>query len=538
MSAEECSRRLPQKSGKRRSTIVCTVWMFVLLALISIDKVHCRPNQVGNGDQNLNDDEGYLADSDNTTNDEDEDGTIGGGGNQQPSVPPTILTTGLNIEATEGTTVKLPCKLNYDSDTVATLWVNNNKTLCTEQHCFMFNNNRIKAFKPPNEYGYTLVIESVTPDDAGEYSCQLSVPEKTNITHTLRVTQPARITEIDPKVTSKLERMKGDPLYLQCMATGKPDPTIIWTKSNKKTLVATNENDNTTIIISNGPEVRIESLMPSDAGFYECKTENSHSADRKGFPLEVNYKPEIEVPKTIVNTGETYTATLACIVHSFPKPRVSWLKNDQPIEVIGTRVNSKYEDSRESGTNTYKLIIKHINSAEDFAIYRCRAENKHGFVVGDPILVTGSPAKPVMAETKAVDTNEVTSIAGRSTQVIWVVDSWSPVLEYQVEYKRQQDDKWKAFEHQPQVHDPENPSTDELKYRINYTFTMADSATYVARARARNEKGWSEWSNDAIFSEASTSDTASSTSYSAVNVCLTMAFALYVARHLGTNNAC
>lgn len=57
----------------------------------------------------------YQNDGANTGVDDDEDAESDTGGVNNSSAPPRILTTGLIVEAAEGTTVNLPCKVSERS---------------------------------------------------------------------------------------------------------------------------------------------------------------------------------------------------------------------------------------------------------------------------------------------------------------------------------------------------------------------------------------------------------------------------------------
>lgn len=63
---------------------------------------------------------------------------------------------------------------------------------------------------------------------------------------------------------------------------------------------------------------------------------------------------------------------------------------------------------------------------------------------------------------------------------------------------------------EPPVSEPSSNADDEHKYTISYLFggdgqqtspiTLQPGITYVARLRASNVHGWSEWSEDVVFS--------------------------------------
>lgn len=124
--------------------------------------------------------------------------------------------------------------------------------------------------------------------------------------------------------------------------------------------------------------------------------------------------PDIVVPRLIVNTGETYTAQMACSVQAYPKVKVTWEKevlnpNGPPssIPVVAEGPNGRYDIPNKplppsnvlqgSGNATatpagptYVLIVKQVQGPQDFGRYRCRAENRVGVSYSDYITLTGT----------------------------------------------------------------------------------------------------------------------------------------------------
>lgn len=125
-------------------------------------------------------------------------------------------------------------------------------------------------------------------------------------------------------------------------------------------------------------------------------------------------KPEVTVLQNVVNTGETYTADIWCYVHSHPKPKVTWEK--EQLSMVGPAtwqpINTNEKDSRHeipkpsaaakslqrNGGNSstgsvgqgFGLKVKKIQSLQDFGNYRCKAENKMGTSYSNNILLTGT----------------------------------------------------------------------------------------------------------------------------------------------------
>lgn len=125
-------------------------------------------------------------------------------------------------------------------------------------------------------------------------------------------------------------------------------------------------------------------------------------------------QPEITVPRTVVNTGETSTAQMSCAVNSYPKPKVTWEKEQKSdgssswLPLVADGLNSRFEAvkltiaaamANTAALNgsvavpagpTYVLKVKQVQGPQDFGKYRCKAENKLGVTYSENITLTGT----------------------------------------------------------------------------------------------------------------------------------------------------
>lgn len=131
-------------------------------------------------------------------------------------------------------------------------------------------------------------------------------------------------------------------------------------------------------------------------------------------------QPEITVPRTVVNTGETSTAQMSCIVNSYPKPKVTWEKEQNSdgssswLPLVADGLNTRFEavkltvaaaaaaaaamaNTAAGNVNvtvpagpSYALKVKQVQGPQDFGNYRCKAENKLGVTYSENITLTGT----------------------------------------------------------------------------------------------------------------------------------------------------
>ncbi|XP_022177691.1 neural cell adhesion molecule 1-like isoform X2 [Myzus persicae] len=576
--ATAATPRRRRASGFARMAAFLLVVSFVLADVIRV--CECRTLREDNYQlQRIRRDDKSPDSSKVAVSDEDEDSegqeADGGGANTMPS----LLTSGLVVETIEGTTVNLPCRVANGSDDYAVIWINGTKSIMTDYYP-MTTDPRVKpGTQLETAVGiqeYTLIIEQVTRQDSGSYTCRITTTPPIEITHTLRVTHPAKVLTVQamgpsglmPNVGSKKMTVKqGELVQLVCSVAGYPEPTVQWTRRTKyhqqplQSTTSSPDHDQkvpdsasptpSTVVVSNTNEVRIESVVAyRDAGYYECSAHNSITTGSSGGPnaanahlgidLEVEFLPEIVVPRLVVNTGETYDAQMTCIVQAFPKVKVTWEKeiltpNGPPSStpVAADSPHSRYETTRLPASHntisgnattipagpTFLLKVKKVDGPQDFGRYRCRAENRVGISYSDYITLTGSPAQP---QPSYVHVN------GKAPELAWTVDSLSPLMGYQLQYRRQQDSpaSWTDVKPQPQVVESSTGGNagDERRYSVSYVFgdngqaqqpagepatvpiTLQHGTTYVARLKAHNVHGWSDWSTEVVFSEASVGD--------------------------------
>lgn len=580
---------------RRRASSLARMTAFLLVAAVVLADVirvcECRNlreddyrlqrvrRQNGGGDEDAGE---FLSDGPGSDEDEDsesQDASPDGAGNTLP----VIQTSGLVVETIEGTTVNLPCKvLNGSVDDYAVLWINGTKSIMTDSYT-MTTDPRVKP-GPQSETSagfqeHTLIIEQVTRMDSGSYTCRIASTPPVEITHTLRVTHPAKVLSVQAVgspagflnngAAKKLTVKQGEPVQLVCSVAGYPEPTVQWTKKAKyhqqlqQSTMPSMDHDQkipdsapstpSTTVVSKTNEVRIEAVVAyRDAGYYECSAHNSittgssvasvsggpnAAAAHMGIEVEVEFSPEIVVPRLVVNTGEGDAAQMACSVQAYPKVKVTWEKEilnangpQSSAPVVAEGPNSRYDISRQSISSslfqgsvntsaipagpTFVLKIKQVQGLQDFGRYRCRAENRVGVAYSDYITLTGSPAKPQSSYVHVKD---------KAPELAWTVDSSSPLLKYQLQYRRQQDsaDSWVDVKPQPQVQIASSTggnSGDERRYTMSYLFggdnqpqqqpagessitpiILRRGTTYVARLRAENVNGWSDWSSDVVF---------------------------------------
>ncbi|XP_078349358.1 contactin-3-like [Oculina patagonica] len=171
-----------------------------------------------------------------------------------------------------------------------------------------------------------LVINNTNFADSGNYTCYVTIDNLgTAKSENLEIWVGDK-PQIKVHPPDRLQAVKGQTVYMDCLATGIPPPQIywyyigpVWSQHVKHSI----RNDSKHVIHSNGTLV-IRSLETKDMGVYECATSNVMGSTSKQFkiytPINFRTKPK----NTTVVVGKI--TVLRCNASGIPEPDISWRK--------------------------------------------------------------------------------------------------------------------------------------------------------------------------------------------------------------------
>ncbi|XP_059508282.1 neuronal cell adhesion molecule a isoform X6 [Stegostoma tigrinum] len=174
---------------------------------------------------------------------------------------------------------------------------------------------------------------------------------------------------ISPKEASSSKTvLRGEVLYLECIADGLPTPIIHWTKEGGEL------PSHRALEINFKKTLKIIDVSESDAGKYRCMAKNYLGSSTHVISVTVKAAPYwISEPKNLILApGED--GTLICRANGNPKPTVQWLVNGFPIE------NAPSDISREPMDDTIHFTKVQVSSS---AVYQCNASNEHGYLLAN-----------------------------------------------------------------------------------------------------------------------------------------------------------
>ncbi|XP_059508283.1 neuronal cell adhesion molecule a isoform X9 [Stegostoma tigrinum] len=271
------------------------------------------------------------------------------------------------IEVREGASLVLPCNPPSGLPPPIIFWMDNLMQRFAQ-------NERVSQGLNGDLY-----FSNVQPEDTrGDYICYA----RFNHTQTIQQKQPISVKVlthspvgerrpiiISPKEASSSKTvLRGEVLYLECIADGLPTPIIHWTKEGGEL------PSHRALEINFKKTLKIIDVSESDAGKYRCMAKNYLGSSTHVISVTVKAAPYwISEPKNLILApGED--GTLICRANGNPKPTVQWLVNGFPIE------NAPSDISREPMDDTIHFTKVQVSSS---AVYQCNASNEHGYLLAN-----------------------------------------------------------------------------------------------------------------------------------------------------------
>ncbi|MGH0131433.1 UNVERIFIED_CONTAM: hypothetical protein FKN15_007170, partial [Acipenser sinensis] len=173
---------------------------------------------------------------------------------------------------------------------------------------------------------YTCVASNIAGEDEKDFDVNIQVPpsfqKPTGIKDTASVDS---ISGIDIK-----DVVINNPISLYCETNAVPPPTLTWYKDGKPVT-----SSDKVLILPGGRVLQIPRAQAEDAGRYTCVATNEAGEDSIQYDIRVLFPPSIrgadgDLPDE-VTVLVNKTAMLECLVNGNPTPKISWLKDGQPL---------------------------------------------------------------------------------------------------------------------------------------------------------------------------------------------------------------
>jgi len=390
---------------------------------------------------------------------------------------PKFVTEEQNVLVNEGDNIRLPCIVDRLEGFVM-LW-KRGKDIITVASQIIDQRVRLDMVKNGNY----LIIGQSTPEDAGEYSCQISAFNPTELTHTVRIRTSPVITTTPEKA---LVAVAGSSVTLSCrVESGSPQPTLEWRREGEEKTLE-----------SHGGVLTINKVTRHMGGVYTCFADNGFGPQpvTKAVKLEVHYAPHISVEHSRLETRYGEPKELVCMVHAHPKAKVTWLKDGEPLDP------NLPDIVQNSVKHRHSLTLLSVSS-DKLGDYQCKAENDVGEAL-KTITVAGHASQAVvLSPTNSEQSNEYT--------LQWRASSLSAIEMFRVEVQREgqarEDEAWVVNEVEIEGKDEDDGEDvdGEKKARVFHgSLTMKDlhpATRYKVRVASRNAFGFNNPEDVFVF---------------------------------------
>ncbi|XP_077525078.1 limbic system-associated membrane protein-like isoform X2 [Amblyomma americanum] len=365
-----------------------------------------------------------------------------------------------------GDSVSLPCRIvQSGDDEFIKVWIKNKDILFAGS--FRVDSDPRLSLGHEGE----LKINGLVASDDAVYTCKVnSQIEPNSIQHKIVLPGPPKVTTIPESGEATV--MKGEPLYIGCVASGKPDSTITWRHMNESSI------DVNKLVQDN--RIDIEAADSKHSGTYECTASNGYGKPVVAYiTVKVLGKPTVNTSlRWSSGVGGSLNAELLCVTHSDTPSTTRWLRNDGSWLMHGESV------SLYTAGNHYTARFKHVTE-RDYGNYTCESKNKFG-VTADTVELQAAPTKPVVMGIEGP--NSTAYHISLSSVAPYPISKF--IIYVRAEKHAQDVDEWRNIT-VPRSRTHDAPKR-ESKYSAGYLITNLEPETrYEAHAVAINDMGTS-----------------------------------------------
>ncbi|CAJ0567358.1 unnamed protein product, partial [Mesorhabditis spiculigera] len=215
-----------------------------------------------------------------------------------------------------------------------------------------------------SDFGMSLVIDSVVPEDAGTYLCRAQ-----HLLHVFNVRVHAAPYWVAGPPADVVRSEEGE-AEIHCLAAGSPTPNVEWSINGVP--ITQLPTDDRREFLEDGRVLRITALRHDvDMGVYQCNASGPLGYVYANAFVHVKaHAPRFLMPaKRDWSVVMRSTVDLDCQVEAAPAAEVHWVdEDDRPIVPIDPRITI-------FPNHTLRIHDVHIT---DEGLYYCNVSNKYG----------------------------------------------------------------------------------------------------------------------------------------------------------------
>jgi len=393
---------------------------------------------------------------------------------------PYFRSNGKTYRIRNGYTVTLVCSIENLGSSVI-VWKQTERIISAGEH-LLRKDSRMTLIKSPN--GINLQIANVTPDDRGEYICEVETfGDPIHQINHLTVLVPPVISNVHP--SHNLTVRKGSTVKLVCNATGFPEPEINWQREYQ--MLPSGDKQ------SFGSLLSLPNVTRHDSGTYICEAANGvDNPVRAKIDLRIIYEPDVQAEKAWIHADVGVEVEISCTIYAEPTAEVKWYRDTMLLDPNEVRLMEHF------GIR-HVLVLRKV-AEDDFGNYSCSAENH----LGKSRAFIEVSGRPNMANV----TSRSLGYHSDHYNITWTVYSFSPISHYKISYRKviPFDDpmydtrsRWHNI-----VQDSKQvslPSKSPPSQRGSYMFyALEPNSQYEVVIQSQNRWGWSENSDPFFFS--------------------------------------
>ncbi|KAG7487576.1 hypothetical protein MATL_G00024880, partial [Megalops atlanticus] len=241
-------------------------------------------------------------------------------------------------------------------------WYKDGQLLRADDHVTITANGRIVQIRQAqvSDTGrYTCVATNIAGEDEKDFDVNIQVPPSFQ--------RPGDSGSPPGSGNDLRDVVLNNPISLYCETNAVPPPTLTWYKDGRPLT----SNDKV-LILPGGRVLQIPRAQAEDSGRYTCVAVNEAGEDSIQYDVRVLLPPSIrgadgDLPDE-VTVLVNKTTMLECQVDGSPTPKISWLKDSQPLTPDSTH-------RLLSNGRTLQVLNAQVT---DTGRYVCVAENMAG----------------------------------------------------------------------------------------------------------------------------------------------------------------
>ncbi|KAI3370362.1 hypothetical protein L3Q82_025134 [Scortum barcoo] len=329
----------------------------------------------------------------------------------QPETMVTVLGSDVHLTCTAASSSSSPMTFAWRKDQELLRHTETENYAHVRAHHQVTTSDALRTSGGVMEYTTILHLRHVTFAHEGRYQCIIT--NHFGSTYSSKARLIVNVLPSFVKTPRDSTIRTGHTARLECAAEGHPAPQIAWQKDGGTDFPAARERR--MHVMPDDDVFFIMDVKPEDMGVYSCTAKNTAGTVSANATLTVLETPHLaqDLEDRSVVVGDT--VALQCKALGSPPPRITWLRNDQPLR----------PSDRHHFTPGNQLLVIGSASLEDAGRYTCLMSNTLGTERAHSQLVVSrrrgpctAPSGPNTVTIGIIVIAVVTSIV--VTSLVWV----------------------------------------------------------------------------------------------------------------------